>query len=247
MTKILPALVLVLAAALAHAQEGPISYIEVDAEHTVLVPPNYAEFTIAFTASPASADADAAVKAVDEQIKAFRAALNEQDIHPVEIEFSTPTPHALTPPAVVAPAKMKFSLAGFANPDTGPAQFAQLCDALATLAAKAGAPLHGPELGVEDKESAIRNAAAQAVANAYPLGDALALALSARIDAVEAIKVTEVRWASRPAALPPPAASQPEPVNAPAPGAPPALEPNLRQLACTVKVHVTYAARPAAP
>ncbi len=231
---------LVLALSLsAQAQDGFVSYIEVDAEHTVLVQPTYVEFGVIFDVElppgpqdPAPAGADSLLQTVDERQKAFRQAINELELRPIEIEFSTPTVRNTILPAVAGAARMKYSLAGFANPETGPAQFAALCDTLAGIAKKLEVGFVGPEFGVEDKESVVRNAVTQATTNAYPISDALALALSARIESVETVKVTEIKWSANG-----------EPVK----GVMPSLDYNLRQIACTAKVHVTYAARTAAP
>lgn len=230
------------------AQDGAVSYVEADGEATIFAPPTHVEFLATFgaqetvaaekpaegaaaekSAEKAAAPADgasagvtnaSATAAVDEAVRAFRKALNEFDVHPVDFEVSTPTVRNAAKAEASATARMRFSLAGFSNPDTGPAQFAELCDKLAALAKGNHAVLAGPEFEVEDKETVQRSAVTQAIANAYPIADALALALSSRISAVEVAKVTEITWNK--------------------PLRETAIEPNLKQVSCTAKVHVTY-------
>lgn len=226
--------------AAARAQDGFVSYVEVDAEHTVYVPPNYVAFRLEFQSGPgepgdAAKSAADAVGDIDASQKAFREALNNLDLHPIEIELGVPSVRAAIPATAVAGIRLKFSLAGFANPDTGPAMFAGLCDKIADLATKNNAQLAGPEFGVEDEESVVRNVVTLATTDAYPVGDALALALSARVELVESVKVTEIRWSRQP-----PADKLLTATSDP-------LEPNFRQISCTAKVHVTYAVRSATP
>ena len=227
------------------AQEAAVSYVEADGEATIFAPPTHVEFLATFgvqekaetepaaekpaettakpgekEGAPAGATNASATAAVDEAVRAFRKALNEFDVHPVDFEVSTPTVRNAAKAEASATARMRFSLAGFANPDTGPAQFADLCDKLAALAKSNHAVLAGPEFEVEDKETVQRSAVTQAIANAYPIADALALALSSRISAVEVAKVTDITWNK--------------------PLRETAIEPNLKQVSCTAKVHVTY-------
>lgn len=236
------------------AQEPVTTYVETDGEATILTAPTHVEFLVTFDAALASAAAPAESKVdpaapadpagataaapaaetansltagVDEAIRAFRKGLNDMDLHPVEFEITPPTIRPGLASLVTATARMRFSLAGFSNPDTGPGQFADLYDKLVLLSNASRGSLSAPSFEVDDKESIVRSAVTQATTNAYPTGDAIALALSGRIDSVEAVKVSEVIWNRK--------------VNDVA------IEPNLRQVSCTAKVHVTYAVHPPQP
>lgn len=220
----------------AAAQEVITSFVEADGTATIYAPPTHVDFVVVFHAAPqaASTEKDAApaptapsnTAAVDQLIETangFRKSVNDLDLHPVEFEVSTPTVRNAVTVEVSCAARMRFSLSGFANPDTGPRQFAELCDKLATLSQSANSELQGPLFDIEDKESVQRNAVTQATTNAYPIGDAIALSLSSRIDYVDSVKVLEIAFETNP------------------------TEPNLKQIACTAKVHVTYAVHAAQP
>lgn len=212
----------------AHAQEFPMAYVEADGEATVFAPPTQVEFLVSF-AGPEVTEGDpanaAALAKVDEAVKAFRTGLNEADLHPVDVEVSTPSVRDAAKSTAGAVARLRFPLGGFANPETGPAQFAAMCDRLAAMVKRAGGTLTGPKYDVEDRETLLRNAVTQATTVAYPIGDAIALSLASRIEFVENVKVVEVTW------------------NKAFDGV--SIEPTLKQISCTAKVHVTYAVRPA--
>lgn len=238
MTRIAAVFILLPVIALrALAQEGIVSYVEADGEATIFAPPSHAEFIVEFVNAPAGKQADgiepgplsnaASTSAVEASVAAFRKSLNDLDLHPVEFEVSTPAVRDAAAAKVSSVARLRFSVAGFANPDTGPGQFADLCDKLNGAAKGAGAAVTGPVFEVDDKEALIRNAATQATTNAYPAGDAIALALSGRIEYVEMVKVNEIVWNRK--------------------FEDKVIEPNLKQVSCTAKVRVTYAVRVAQP
>jgi len=225
MTRSLVLVALMLVSALgAVAQEVPLSFVEADGEATVFAPPTQAEFLVEFTAGEEPSNVASLAK-VEEAVKAFRAGLNEADLHPVDFEVSAPAIREAFKGNAGSVARMRFPLGGYANPDTGPALFAELCDKLSALTTKVGGDLVGPKYDVEDRETVLRSAVTQATTIAYPVGDAIALALASRIEYVETVKVTEVIW------------------NKPFEGK--TVEPTLKQISCTAKVHVTYAVRPA--
>lgn len=207
------------------AQEAPLAFVEADGEATVFAPPTQAEFLVEFVAPKETESNVAALARVDEAVKAFRAGLNEADLHPVDFEVSAPSVRNAAIGSASSVARLRFPLGGFANPDTGPAQFADLCDKLAALAMRVHGELTGPLYDVEDRETLLRSAVTEASKVAYPVGDAVALALASRIEYVETVKVTEIIW------------------NKPFEGK--NIEPTLKQISCTAKVHVTYAVRPA--
>lgn len=223
------------------AQEPITSYVTATGEATVFAPPTHVTFHVKISATlpaPEAADtpkegaADAApetatnaavVDRLNQATSDLRKALNDLDLHPVEFEATVPTVRAANTREVACVARLRFSLSGFSSPDTGPSQFADLCDKLALVAQRGGATLQGPAFEVDDKESLQRNAVTQATTNAYPIGDAIALALTSRIDYVETVKVIELKLDEND------------------------TEPNLKQLSCTAKVEVTYAVHAAQP
>lgn len=231
----------------APAQEPITSYVTATGEATVFAPPTHVTFHVKFSAAlpepaaeaeetpkegTAEAPAPAApedptnaavVARLNQATSDLRKALNDLDLHPVEFEATVPTVRAANTREVACVARLRFSLSGFSSPDTGPAQFADLCDKLTLVAQRGGATLQGPAFEVEDKESLQRNAVTQATTNAFPIGDAIALALSSRIDYVETVKVAELKIDEND------------------------TEPNLKQLSCTAKVEVTYAVHAAQP
>lgn len=226
------------------AQEPITSYVTATGEATVFAPPTHVTFHVKFSATlPAPEAADtpkegaadvapaapetatnaAVVDRLNQATSDLRKALNDLDLHPVEFKATVPTVRAANTREVACVARLRFSLSGFSSPDTGPSQFADLCDKLALVAQRGGATLQGPAFEVDDKESLQRNAVTQATTNAYPIGDAIALALTSRIDYVETVKVIELKLDEND------------------------TEPNLKQLSCTAKVEVTYAVHAAQP
>ncbi len=197
----------------------PMTQVENIGEATVYEPPAHVEFFFHLTVQDESFE-----KAMATAIKFeenLRARLEAEEIHTSDLEVSMPAISDLKEKKMVTTARLRFPMASYVSPDTGPGQFARLCDRLSTLAGQMNCLLAGPDFLPADKERMIAAAVTAATENAYPSAEATAVALKNAIFAVDRVKIEDVRWNATPYTKLP--------------------EPTAAHISCTARVIVTYA------
>lgn len=203
----------------ARGQEIPAAYVESDGEATITVGPNLVSFWFHFGVREGSMeDAVGVAEGFDNRLNV---ALQEANLQPVDFEVTPIAVNSLEPPSVYVGAQTVFSMANYAKPGEGAKLFAQLCDSIRAVAAKLECEVSGPVFEVNDKEGIIRQAVSAATERAFPSAESVARALKNTVWAVDTVRVLEVTWNKDLIA--------PRPV------------PNIREVACTAKVRVTYA------
>ncbi|HNR30197.1 MAG TPA: SIMPL domain-containing protein [Candidatus Hydrogenedentes bacterium] len=203
---------------LASAQDPPIPVIECEGKATVFAAPTFAEFWM-----HSVVEKDTIIESMNETITfetRLREALAARSLAPNDIEFRAAAVPDVNHPEVTAAARLRFHMSNFASVETGPQQFAALCDKLADLAEASGFLIEGPFFTMQNPDTLIRSAVAKATEQAYPTAEAVAAALKTGIYAVSAVNVVEVSW------------DQAEEVRG--------IQPTLRQVSCTVRVRVVY-------
>lgn len=206
---------------LVQAQETPVSRIEAIGQSTTYATPTHADFWLHFQAR--DANMELAMKAVQEFEGKLQAKVAEAELRPSAFEISAPAVPDVRENRAVVTALMRFPMINFANIETGPAEFARLCDKLNEIAKALQCEITGPSLDTTERNTLLQAALTAATESAYPSGEAIARTLNSSIWAVETVQVLEVLWN--------------EPLEFQG------VEPTLRQMSCTAKVRVTYALR----
>jgi uncharacterized protein YggE len=211
--------VLVLGAGGAAAQPlAPAPVIESTGESTVYAAPTFVDFRLEKSVREDTMEsAMAAIAGFEAQLRGMVA---ERDLRPLEAEVAAPSIFDINDKSVRVTARLRFPMTGFVTPETGPRQFAVLCDKIVKLGADLPCLVYGPFLDTQDRESMIRSAVAAATETAYPQADAVAGSLRSAILAVDSVRVIDIAWNQPPAGKP--------------------LDINLRQISCTAKVTVLY-------
>ncbi len=122
--------------------------------------------------------------------------------------------------AVRMSARVRFPMASFVSPETGPAFFGRLCDKMASIAEGLACMTEGPIFEPANRESMVQAAVTAATENAYPVADAVAGALRGSIYAVDTVRVREIIWNDAPNVK--------------------GVQPNMQQVSCTARVEVIY-------
>lgn len=212
------AALLCLGVAAVQGQETPAAYVESDGEATITTGPNLVSFWFHFGVGEATMeDAVAVAEGFDNRLNV---ALQEANLVPVEFELTPIAINSLEPPSVYVGARTVFSMANYAKPGEGAKLFARLCDGIRAVATKLECELSGPVFEVNDKDGIVRQAVAAATERAFPPAESVARALKNAVWAVDTVRVLEVTWNKD--------------LIAPRP------TPNIREVACTAKVRVTY-------
>ncbi len=199
-------------------EELRVPVVESTGKATVYAPPATVSFWLHRTAREASMEGSMArAQALEKEV---RAALTENELSPLLVEAIAPAVIHLTDNMVIASLHLQFSMTPYASPRSGPGQFARLCALVANMAKALECEAQGPLLEAGDESAMIKAATIQATENAYLPASGVAQALKSTIYAVDTVVVDEVRWNK-------PLRSE-------------AVEPNLRQVSCTVTVRVTY-------
>jgi uncharacterized protein YggE len=203
------------------AQEALVSRLETLGQATVYAPPTHVEFWLHFQAR------DASTELAMDAVQAFEGKLHEAvtaaELRPSSSEIAAPTVPDVRDNRVVVSAVLRFSMIPLAHPDTGPGEFARLCDKMRALARELECEVTGPVLDTTERNTLQQAALNAAAETAYPAAEALSRTLNTNVWAVENVQVLEVLWN--------------EPLEFQG------LEPTLRQMSCTAKVRVTYALR----
>jgi len=208
--------------ALAWSEEGPPPVVENIGEGTAYAPPAFAEFWAKLEKS--DTDLEAAIREAGRLESAWRNKLTEAELRPSEFEAVGPAVINLWERKVGASIRVRFSMAGFSQPESGPRQFAQLCAAIVKIGELLGCYVTGPALKPADPNAMTSSAVTLATENAYLPAAAAASALKSGIYGVDKVEVLEVVW------------NQPQD--------PMDIMPNLGQVSCTARVKVTYALSP---
>lgn len=213
------AALLVLAAWSATAQDPAYSTVQSQGEATVYGLPTYIEF---FVDRVFEADTlETAMQQAEPFGDSLRGALAAAELQPSEYNALGPVIADANKKTVKVSIGVQFSVGSLGGPDTANQRYASLCHKMAEAATTLGAQLRGPRLDTADPEALVRNGVSEAIANAYPAAEAAATVLNVPILAVDRVQVSSVTWNT--------------------PNRYWENEPNLRQIACTVKVDVVYA------
>ncbi len=210
---------LVLSATGAQAQDPAYSTVQSEGEATVYGLPTYIEFFVDRTFEADSLEI--AMQQAEPFGDALRSAMAAAELQPSEFNALGPVILDATKKTVKVSIGLQFSVGSLGGPDTANQRYAALCQKMATITTTLEAALRGPRLDTADPEALLRNGVAEAIANAYPAAEAAATVLNVPILAVDRVEVTSVTWNT--------------------PNRYWENEPNLRQIACTVKVKVSYA------
>lgn len=204
------------------AQESKAAIIENTNEATVYAAPTEAAFWLHLSAKDASVAEAMAVATGFE--KKLRERLKEAGLHPIAVSVSAPAVTSVDQKTVCVAAKLTFAAGPFTQPDTGPKEFAQLCDGLATIAGALGCTVSGPLMDTPEKQPILRDAIAAAIANAYPGAETAAETLGTAVYEIVKIEILEVTWN-----------------HSEVPGI---TFPTLRNISCTARVKVIYTLNP---
>jgi len=196
--------------------------IESEGAATVDASPSYVEFWLHLKAS--SATIVEAVQGVSGLDASLRAAAADRELAPLSILVSSPAVASMDPPEAKASAQVLFDATRFANLETGPREFAGLCDKVAALAKSLDCTVEGPIFTVADPDVLEQNAVARAVENALPAAEGAAQVMGGYLALVENVEVTSVAWS--------PEADSRVP------------QPEIRRVSCTAKVRVVYSFAP---
>ncbi len=210
--------ILLLSSALCHGAERPV--IVNVGEATVLTLPGQVEFRFVrhFTADTL----EDSVEQCDTFLRAATQAIRGAELQPTEIRTMPPLIISMPQRQTQASFSVRFSMAVFNTPRTGPKQFGALYDKLAQLAETMKCTLSAPRLIAADEEAVMAAAITRATENAYPSAEAVALAVKSSIYAVDTVEILAVEWQQ-----------VPEKQTAETP-----------QIACRAQVRVTYALAP---
>ena len=193
--------------------------VESIGEATVTEVPAHVEFWLLFTFQEANLEQGMA-KAVKVEAN-LRERMATQELRTSELEVAGPALSAINEKIISVAARARFPMNTYSAPETGPGQFAQLCDKMKALAEHFTCLISGPEFLPANKDRMAAAAVTAATENAFPVADAAANALKNAIYAVDTLRVEEIRWGHAPDAKIP--------------------EPNLSRVACTARVKVIYA------
>ncbi len=202
----------------ATAQEGPATVIETEGRATVFAAPTFADFWIHAVAAK-----ETVIEGMNEMVAfemRLREALAARALAPNDLDVRAPAVADVNEAQVAVSARLRFNMSSFTSVETGPQQFAGLCDKLADLAKGLGMALEGPQFTVNPQEPIVRSAVAKATEQAYPAAEAIAKELKTSIYAVTAVTVIDLVW------------DQAEEVRG--------IQPTLRQVSCTARVRVVY-------
>lgn len=189
-------------------------------EAVVPVPPGHVEFNMFRVFQSTS------LQAASEICEAFLDAapgnIRGAELQPTEIRVSAPIITSLEYGTVMAVISVRFSMAVFNTPKTGPVQFAILCDKMKALATAMECTLEPFRLLPADEEAVIALAVTRATENAYVAAEAAAFAVKSNIYAVDQVEILDISWEQQPQSPPS----------------------DIPQVACRARVRVTYALAP---
>ena len=211
-----------IAAGTASAQNPNSTLIETTGTATITLAPGFAEFWVHLVAS-----ADQFRKSMDAASqfeRKLREALAAKSITPNEITVTAPAIESVNEPLIDISARLRFNMAAFKSADTGPVQFATLCDGLRDVAAQVGTSIEGPLLLAPDEKTVLRNAVTKATENAYGPAEAIATELKSSVYAVASVSVSSVVWNKSPDQR--------------------GAQPTISEISCTATVRVVYEVLP---
>jgi uncharacterized protein YggE len=199
--------------------------IETEGVAVVDTAPTYVEFSLRAHATGATL-----VEAMDNALRfepALRKELQTREMTPTDLAFSGVAIPSVTGKEAVISARLRFAASAFSSAEDGPRQFAALCDKIVALGATLSCAPEGPVLGVSDGAALEDAAVARATEKAYPAAKAAAQVMNGQIVAVDKVVVETVVWNNAPGATAP--------------------LPDIRRVACTGKVKVSYTFMPSQP
>jgi hypothetical protein len=147
--------------------------------------------------------------------------LEREKIAPLEVEHLSPAVTDMDTGEVRVSSRLRFSMSKFTQHDAGAMLFADLCDTLKTIAANLNARVDEPVLLSSKENNLAQQAVVIATENALDLANAVAETLLTSVYSVEEVEILGLTWNKTPRFK--------------------GVEPNIRQIACTARVKVTYA------
>lgn len=127
-------------------------------------------------------------------------AIRGSELQPLEMRTSPPVITSVAEHQCRGSVTVRFGMAAFNTPKTGPTQFAALCDKLAGLAATMKATLSSPIFHPAEKDTIEAGVLAHATENAYLPAEAVAVAVKSGIFAIDNVEVLELVWEQQPEA-----------------------------------------------
>lgn len=207
-----------LALAMVSAAAMGASIVEAEGRATVEALPNYVEFWYHVLRGGETVEAAAAeVAKLEERV---RAVVKERGLTPTEIEISPLAIPDVRLTEVQRSVRLRFNALNFTDPDEGATRFAKFCDVLTQIAAAEDWLLEGPTFGVNNREEFEQLAVANATKNAFPTAEGIAQVLRGGLTNVDSVSVLGLDWNRVP--------DERFPL------------PNLRTVACSAHVRVTY-------
>ncbi|MFA7693153.1 MAG: hypothetical protein GX117_12385 [Candidatus Hydrogenedentes bacterium] len=122
------------------------------------------------------------------------------EMQPSELRTSPPVITSIEEHQCRGTIMVRFSMAAFNTPKTGPIQFAALCDKVAALASSVKATVSSPTFYPADKDSVEAVVLTRAAENAFLPAEAVAVAVKSAIYAIDNVEVVELTWEQQPAA-----------------------------------------------
>lgn len=190
---------------------------------TVYAPPAHADFWLHFSVCEETLEKSmgAAIKFEEN----LRGRITAAELRTSDLYLSAPAISDMQQEKRVrVSARVRFPMGSFLSPESGPGQFARLCDKMALISEGLGCAIEGPLLEAANRESVMQAAVTAATENAFPTADAIAGTLRGSIYAVDTVRVKEIIWNDAPEIR--------------------SVEPNMQQVSCTARVEVTYSLGP---
>lgn len=197
----------------------PMTKVENTGEATVYEAPAHVEFYFHLTVKEENLEKAMATALQFEENLHSR--LDAEELRTSDLEVSMPMVTDLKEKIMVTTARLRFPMTSYISPDTGPGQFARLCDRLTALSVQMNCLIAGPEFLPADRDRMIASAVTAATENAYPSADAAAAALKNAIYAVDHVVIDNIQWNATPDSKLP--------------------EPTTAHISCTAWVRVIYA------
>ncbi len=190
---------------------------------TVYAAPAHADFWLHLTVKEDTLEKSMGAAAQFEEN--LRGRLTAAELRASDIYVSPPAVSAVQEEKTVrVSARVRFPMASFISPETGPAFFGRLCDKIAAIAEGLACVTEGPIFEPANRESMVQAAVTAATENAFPVADAVAGALRGSIYAVDTVRMREIVWNDAPDVR--------------------GVQPNMQQVSCTARVEVIYTLGP---
>jgi hypothetical protein len=198
------------------------SVVQSEGRATVEAIPNYVEFWYHVIRDGATVE-EAAGKVAELETR-LRTIVRERELSPTEIQMSSLAVPDVRYSEVQRTIRMRFNAISFTDPEKGAARFATFCDVLLDIERTESWILEGPVFGVNNRVEFEQLAVANATKEAFPAAEGIAQALRGNLTSVDSVVILALEWNRVPDAYFP--------------------LPNIRTVACSAHVQVTYLFEP---